>query len=310
MLVKRNFLPIKRKHMGGLLIVLFISIICVAFSMTGNDDFDFARREILLRRIGHEILLQSGDSTSRVLPVKKIAKEEYQISFEKAFTFQPQSLVNTTQRLLAKDPLGSDYVVNVLNCADASVAYGYAIAKEKKDDIVACIGRRQPIACYLINIQFKPTGIITAKNGYLLGSLTVLAFVGFFLLRPPKPQSVLPENQSAVPEDNPTGSQNPSTSLFTLGSMSFDAEARKLVINGQTVDLTKTETRVLRIFAASPNEAIERSRLQKEIWEDEGVIVGRSLDMFISKLRKKLELDPNVRIVVIRGKGYKLQINA
>ena len=137
MLVKRNFLLIKRKHMGGLLILLFISIICVAFSMTGSDNFDFARREILLRRIGHEMLLQSGDSTSRVLPVKKIAGNEYQISFENAFTFQPESLVNTTQRLLAKDPLASDYVVNVLNCANASVAYGYAISKNKKDDIVA-----------------------------------------------------------------------------------------------------------------------------------------------------------------------------
>jgi DNA-binding response OmpR family regulator len=92
--------------------------------------------------------------------------------------------------------------------------------------------------------------------------------------------------------------------------MSFNAEARKLLANGTTIDLTKTETRVLRIFALSPNEAIERSRLQKEIWEDEGIIVGRSLDMFISKLRKKLEFDPNIRIVVIRGKGYKLQISA
>ena len=82
------------------------------------------------------------------------------------------------------------------------------------------------------------------------------------------------------------------------------------MINGKTIDLTKTETRVLHIFALSPNEAIERSRLQKEIWEDEGVIVGRSLDMFISKLRKKLEADPNIKIVVIRGKGYKLEISA
>jgi PAS domain S-box-containing protein len=76
-----------------------------------------------------------------------------------------------------------------------------------------------------------------------------------------------------------------------------------LLINGKTIDLTGTETRLLLIFALSPNETIERSRLQKEIWEDEGVIVGRSLDMFISKLRKKLELDPNVKIVVVRGKG-------
>ena len=296
MLDSRNILFGKRKYLYGLLLFMFISLICVAFSMAGSDDFDIARREVLLRRIGHEILLQSGDSTSRVLPVKKIAANEYQISFENAFTFQPESLVNTTQRLLAKDPLASDYVVNVLNCANASVAYGYAISKNKKDDIVACIGRRQPIACYMINIKFKPTGIITAKNGYLLGSLTVLAFVGFIFLRSVKPRKALPDSQ-------PTG-------IFTLGSMSFDAETRKLMINGKTIDLTRTETRVLRIFALSPNEAIERSRLQKEIWEDEGVIVGRSLDMFISKLRKKLEFDPNIKIVVIRGKGYKLEISA
>ena len=295
MFLKRNLLPVKRKHLGGLLILLFISIICVAFSMTDND-FDFARREILLRRIGHEILLQSGDSTSRVLPVKKIAGNEYQISFENAFTFRPDSLVNTTQRLLAKDPFASDYVVNVLNCANASVAYGYAISKNKKDDIVACIGRRQPKACYMINIKFKPTGITTVRNEYFLGGLLFLGFVGFIFLRPVKPRRILPESRH--------------TGLFTLGSMSFDTEARKLMINRKTVDLTKTETRVLGIFALSPNETIERSRLQKEIWEDEGVIVGRSLDMFISKLRKKLEIDPNIKIVVIRGKGYKLEISS
>src|ERR1700712_95756 len=105
MLVRRNPLPINRKLMSGLLLLSFISVICAAFKMTGNDDFDIARREVLLRRIGHEILLQSGDSLSRVLPVKKISENEYQISFEKAFTFQPNFLVSTTQHLLAKDPL-------------------------------------------------------------------------------------------------------------------------------------------------------------------------------------------------------------
>jgi len=283
---------------------MFISLICVAFSITGSDDFDIARREVLLRRIGHEILLQSGDSVSRVLPVKKIAENEYQISFENAFTFQPDSLVNTTQRLLARDPLTSDYVVNVLNCANATVAYGYAISKNKKDDIVACKGRRQPVACYMINIKFKPSGIATAKNEYFLGALLFLAFGGFIFFRSVKPRKTLPESQDTeLPVSRNIG-------IFTLGSMSFDAEARKLMVNGKTIDLTRTETRVLRIFALSPNEAIERSRLQKEIWEDEGVIVGRSLDMFISKLRKKLEVDPNIRIVVIRGKGYKLEISA
>ena len=294
MLFKRNLLPVQRNYLGGLFLIAFIPIVFVAFSMTGKDDFDFARREVLLRRIGHEILLQSGDSTSRVLPVKKISENEYQVSFENAFTFQPESLVSITQRLLSQDPEAKDYVVNVLNCENASVAYGYAISKNKKDDIITCKGRTQPIACYLLNIQFKPKGIITAKNGYFLGALSLLAFAGFIVLRPFRPR------KEAIPETQPNG-------IFTLGSMTFDPEARKLMMNGSTIDLTQTENRVLRIFALSPNEAIDRSRLQKEIWEDEGVIVGRSLDMFISKLRKKLEWDPNVRIVVIRGKGYKLE---
>jgi hypothetical protein len=294
----RNLLSGKRRYLFGLLLISFISVICVAFSIRDSDDFDISRREVLLRKIGHELLLQSGDSTSRVLPVEKLGDNEYQVKFEKELTFQPDSLVSTTQRLLAKDPLASDYVVNVLNCANTSVAYGYAISKNKKDDIIACLGRRQPVACYIINIKFKPPGITAAKNKYLLGGgLLCLAVVGFIFSRSVKPRKVLPVDDQH-------------TDMITLGAVLFDTKNRKLVIGGTTTDLTGTETRVLSIFAKSQNEIIERSRLQKEIWEDEGVIVGRSLDMFISKLRKKLEPDPNIKIVVIRGKGYKLEISA
>ena len=294
--LSRHLLYGKRKYLFGSILLMIISVICVALSMEDNDNFDISRREVLLRQIGHELLLQSGDSTSRVLPIAKTAENEYRIRFENELTFKSDSLVNTTRRLLARDPLAGDYVVNVLNCGNSSVAYGYAISKNKKDDIVACIGRKQPKACYMINVKFKPTGLNTAKNGYLLGSLSFLAFVGFLFLRSGKPETALPE-------------EGQDTGMITLGAVLFDAKNRKLIMNGKTIDLTGTETRVLLILALSPNETIERSRLQKEIWEDKGVIVGRSLDMFISKLRKKLEFDPNINIVVVRGKGYKLEIN-
>jgi hypothetical protein len=309
MLVGRHLLSGKRSYLFALVLLLFITVAWVAFSMADGDDFSIARREVLLRRIGHEILLQSGDSTSRVLPVKKAAGNEYKISFENAFTFQPDSLVSTTRRLLSKDPLASDYVVNVLNRANDSVAYGYAISKNKKDDIITCLGRVQPKAHYAISIRFQSPETNAAKTGYLLGSLALLAAMGYVFWKPAKPRSVLPENQPAIPDEHTTGFRHQPTNIFTLGAMSFNADTRTLMINGNTTDLTKTETRVLRIFALAPNEAIARSRLQKEIWEDEGVIVGRSLDMFISKLRKKLDPDPTVKIAVIRGKGYKLEIS-
>ena len=293
MLYSRNILSGKGKYLFGLVLLSF-SVICVAFSMVDDDDFAIARREILLRKIGHEILLQSGDSKSRILPVEKISNNEYQIRFENEFTFLPDSLVNTTQHLLAKDPLTRDYSVNVLNCGNAGVVYGFAISGNKKDDIVACKGRKQPTGCYTIDIKFKPAGINTAKNGYLLGSLTFLAFVGFISLISVKPRNALQKAEV--------------TAVFTFGSSLFDAQERQLIVNKKIIDLTGTETRLLRIFALTPNQTIERSRLQKEIWEDEGVIVGRSLDMFISKLRKKLEPDPNINIIVVRGKGYKLEV--
>ncbi len=296
MLHSRNLLSGKRKYLWALILILCISVICLAFNMIDGDGFDIAKREVLLRKIGDELLTQSGDSRSRVLPVKKIAENEYQISFENELTFQPDSLVNTTRRLLANDPLASDYVVNVLNCNNSSVVYGYAISNNKRDDIVACRGRVQPRGCYLVNIKFKPKSIINTKQGYLLGSLSFLAFVGFVFFRSVKPRKAEPVNQN--------------TGMLTFGSVVFNAQERQLVIKENTIDLTGTETRLLRIFALSPNQTIARSRLQKEIWEDDGVIVGRSLDVFISKLRKKLEPDPNINIVVIRGKGYKLEISA
>ena len=294
---RKNGLFSNRKYFFGSILLLSISLILVAFNFTENDDFNLARREILIRKIGHELLLQSGDSVSRVLPLNKISQNEYQIRFEQEISILPDSLVNISKRLLVKDKAIADYVVNVLNCDKSLVAYGYAIANNQKDDIVSCKGRKLPSACYIINIKFKPAVMITAKNGLLLGGISIFAFVGLIFIGSVKQRKALPELTETLDDD-----------VFQLGSILFDAKNRKLTLNNINIDLTGTESRVLQIFALSPNEVIERNRIQKEIWEDEGVIVGRSLDMFISKLRKKLELDERVKIVVIRGIGYRLEV--
>ena len=290
---RQNKLFSNGKYLFGSVALLLVAGICLAFSFTGTDDFEIARREILIRKVGHELLLQSGDSVSRVMPLNKISDNEFQVSFEREFGFLPDSLVNTTLRLLGKDAGVPDYVVNVLNCETQQVAYGYAISNKEKETIVSCKGRMLPIACYVISIQFKDA-LISAKSGYLLGSLPILAFIGLLFFRTAKPKK---EDQLIHAIDQ-----------FLLGGILFDAKLRKLVMREVTVDLTATESRVLRIFAESPNLVIERNRIQKEIWEDEGVIVGRSLDMFISKLRKKLEMDERVKIVVVRGIGYRLEV--
>ena len=64
----------------------------------------------------------------------------------------------------------------------------------------------------------------------------------------------------------------------------------------------------MELFVAKPNEIISREELTKKVWEDNGVIVGRSLDTYVSKLRKKLQEDPNIKLTNIHGVGYKLEI--
>ncbi|MEE1945819.1 winged helix-turn-helix domain-containing protein [Pedobacter sp. KR3-3] len=284
------------KYILGLLALLLTTVICMAFSLGKNDDFDLAKQEILLRKIGHEVLLHAGDNTSRVLPVKKIAYNEYELRFEDEFAFQPDSLIKIISRTLAKDELATNYMVNVRSCVAREVIFGYMVSKNQSNNIVPCTGRVQPKGCYLIDIKFESPMISAAQKNYLIGGLPMFAFIGLLLFRAAKTRNRQKDVQI-------TGENH-----FKLGNTLFDAQKRQLVLGETQTELTFKENKLLAIFASAPNTIIARSRLQKEIWEDEGVIVGRSLDVFISKLRKKLEDDPGVSLVNIHGKGYKLEI--
>lgn len=277
--------------------LMLMTIVCIAFTLKGSDNFELAKQELILRKIGHEILLNAGDSTSRVLPIKKVSDHEYQIKFENEFTFQPDSLVKIIANSMAKDQLEDNYIVNVLNCTGSEVIFGYAIFKNEQDDIVPCSGRVQPKACYIIDVKFQAEAISPMQKGYLIGGLPLLAFVGLLISR------------SVKIRGEKTAELNGTPGVFKIGYTVFDFMQQCLLFEGTKTILTTKENKLLFIFASAPNQVVERSRLQKEIWEDEGVIVGRSLDVFISKLRKKLEKDVAIQLINIHGRGYRLEIN-
>ena len=289
-------MTIKIKYLLGLTSLLLIIMVCAAFTFSGKGNYDLARQKILFRQIGHQILLYSGDSTSRVLPVQEIAANEYQIRFENEFAFQSDSLVKIVNRTLAKDNHIHNYVVSVLSCAGKDVIFGYAMADNVKDNIIPCSGRKQPKNCYVIDLKFQPEGFTAVQKGYSFAGVFLLAFMGLVISGPFK------NTKHNVP------TATVMQSGYQIGHTLYDPQKRRLIFNETTIELTAKENKLFQIFAGSPNTIIERGRLQKEIWEDEGVIVGRSLDVFISKLRKKLEHDDTVQLVNIHGKGYKLSI--
>lgn len=281
-------------YLLGYLSLLVIAMM-FAFNFPSTTDFDAAKQEIMIRNIGHQLLLSSGDHTSRVLPVKKINENEFQLKFENEFSFQPDSLVNIVKNALADNNISENYIVNVIKCNSTDVIFGYAIFKNKRNNIMACSGRMQPKSCYFINLKFQNDGMSTKQKGYLLGSLPLLAFVGLLFSKN------LRASKSKI-------SNNVNENIIQFGNIYFHVDKQYLISNGIETELTTKESKLLLIFATAPNKLIERSRLQKEIWEDDGVIVGRSLDMFISKLRKKLANDPNIQLVNIHSKGYILKV--
>lgn len=93
-----------------------------------------------------------------------------------------------------------------------------------------------------------------------------------------------------------------------LGKFLFDAEDQRLLLGSEIISLTEKECRILELLYKNFGELIPRETLMQKVWISEGVITGRSLDMFVSKLRKKLSSDPELRIMNVHGKGYKLEI--
>ena len=94
--------------------------------------------------------------------------------------------------------------------------------------------------------------------------------------------------------------------VFNIGGFTFDAQKQALTFEGETKKLTTKESELLRLLASNANSILERNYALKSIWEDDNYFNARSMDVYITKLRKLLKEDPNVAIINIHGKGYKL----
>jgi hypothetical protein len=110
-----------------------------------------------------------------------------------------------------------------------------------------------------------------------------------------------------LPAQNNDIINEPVEELPALGKFLFNVKEQQLLLGTEVIDLTDKECKVLGLLHKSFGELIPRDTLMQEVWFNEGVITGRSLDMFVSKLRKKLSGDPALRITNVHGRGYKLE---
>jgi len=94
--------------------------------------------------------------------------------------------------------------------------------------------------------------------------------------------------------------------INSIGNYSFDFQKLTLAINGNLQSLTFREAEVLKYLSERPDQVIRRDELLKAIWGDDDYFMGRSLDVFISRLRKYLSSDPVIRIDNVHGVGFRM----
>jgi DNA-binding winged helix-turn-helix (wHTH) protein len=357
----------KRLFVGTGISIVMLLVFFTTSSFRNYSDRDLRTKQVnlIIRQIGHRLLLQAGDSTSRVLPVTEIKEGTFVLKFEKELNFNHDSLMMLSQGLLPKTLFPSGYTVTVHDCRKGGIVYGFQL-NNTAPDILACSGRSEPPGCYTIEFTFpdfyenvkqkktdighltgsvkdpqefnpKPGELKTTSFDYNIKQLTetkvepreinpkhggskkktseyplrnvvfggVLVLLCVTLLVGRFGKIVKP---AAVQAQSNAVTKEMIAESASLGKFLFDVKTQRLLLGCAVIPLTDKESKVLELLHKNFGELITRETLMQEVWINEGVITGRSLDMFISKLRKKLSTDPDVRITNIHGKGYRLEI--
>ncbi len=260
-------------------------------------DFSPEKVNLALRRAADGLLRASGDSSSRIPAIEQTNAHTWRIHLAQSFLYD--TLPTLLQASLDLYGIHQSYHVAVRRCFDSAIDLGYHQADLQSGADTPCQGRVMPEGCHYIEVVFAenaqkaPFG--RAKGAFMLLLLGALAAFGWWVLQRNRPK---PDLETATAAE-----------WLHFGNSRLDASGQTLVCNGVAQTLTFREAKLLRLFVDNPNRPLERDSIIQQVWADEGVLVGRSVDMFVSRLRKKLAPDPTVALTAVHGVGYRLETN-
>lgn len=272
-----------------------------AFSQVQGQSYSEKQFLTTMRALGHEVLLGTNDSTSRVLPVQNNNGVHF-ISFENPVQLFPEELVKTIDSVLMRSNLGNQYVLEVVTAADSQVVYSYSKTGDSYTDLIPCRGREIPLDNYFLRFTRKEPIIEShfasdvqvekeSNTTWAILLVIVILFAGLVYYWMSTRRT---KNQNTI----------------VMGRFSFNPIEQSLTLEKTTIELSNKESELLKLLYSRVNETVERDEILNVVWGDEGDYIGRTLDVFISKLRKKLLADDTVKILNSRGVGYKLVIGS
>ncbi len=286
--------------------LLFISSAWLAPVTGAADKSQFAQKvNLALRRTAHHLLSENGDSTTRIAPVSQLNATTFVVRLEHPFDYGRLPVL--LQQSLAVHEINDNYDVAVLDCTKGELQLGYNFRDVTETNEVPCAERDQKQGCYTLQVSFAQSETTQSTLLWWPWAVGFLLLSGAYAVWRGRAPGTGSEEPGEAPIETTT---NEPERVLYVGKLSFDPANQSVCIAGSTYSLTYREAKLLHLFLRHPNQLLERDFILKSVWEDEGIIVGRSVDVFVSRLRKLLQPDPAVRLVAVHGVGYRLEVTA
>ena len=127
-----------------------------------------------------------------------------------------------------------------------------------------------------------------------------------YITKPFSMEELLLRIQAILRRSQAGRSEAAEPTTYQIGSLAFDYQHQLLNHNGTAQKLTSKESELLKLLAQNLNQPVSRSFALKMVWGDDSYFNARSMDVYVTKLRKYLKEDPAVQLVNVHGEGFKL----
>ena len=293
----------KKNNRNRGILAFFICIGCgTLYAFLGHETAVVQQQQLTqrihlaLRRTAHLLLKQAGDSTSTIAPIQQTNE-----------TFNYDSLPTFLQKSFDLQEITNKYDVAVWDCHQEQLLLGYSSFDFLKNKDVPCGGRDQSKGCLNFSVTFKDPSVFALNSWELVmryGGLFILAIaaLAYFYHKYSKKQILVSPSITPIFVE-----KIDKASIIYIGQTIFDTHKHTLLLHDVEQRLTFQEAQLLELFCQHKNELLERDFILKTVWGDEGVLITRSVDVFVSRLRQLLKADTSLKIANVYNRGYRFE---
>ncbi len=255
-----------------------------------NKELQRKQSKIAMRLIGDHLLTTIGNYNEPLLPIKQVDSITFRLMFKESIVINPDSLTAASMKYINTN-IAMQSIISVLDVKTKEVVYSFEINPFDKN-YIPCLGRELPESDYWIDASFYNPSKKTSRIAFsILGFIGIVIsslFLFVYVVKRRKEKKMNGE--------------------YSVKGFKIIPHFNRIAFNNHVIQFTEKEMQIFRILFNKEGKLVTRESLIDEVWLKKGVVTTRSLDMYISRLRKKIKEISHAQIINHHGKGYVLEI--